>query len=76
MLSENIGSIFGGNKREKQEDYEKEKQKMQVKIGELTLRVDFLKKVRAAREIEHADEAWCADITYIPMERGTPICAR
>lgn len=22
------------------------------------------------KEIKHADEAWCADITYIPMEKG------
>lgn len=44
MLVENVGTIFGGNKREKQDDYEKEKQKMQAKIGELTLSVDFLKK--------------------------------
>ncbi len=44
VVSENIGSLFGGNKREKQEAYEKEKQKMQAKIGELTLCVDFLKK--------------------------------
>lgn len=44
VMNENIGGIFAGKKREKQEDYEKEKQKMQAKIGELTLCVDFLKK--------------------------------
>jgi transposase len=44
VMTEKIGEIFVVNKREKQEDYEKEKQKMQAKIGELTLCVDFLKK--------------------------------
>lgn len=43
-LTENIASVFEGGKRRKKEDFDKEREKLHSKIGQLTVEVDFLEK--------------------------------
>ena len=44
MLAENIVGVFEGNKRAGKEDFEKERERLHSKIGQLTVEVDFLEK--------------------------------
>ena len=44
MLAENIAGVFEGSKRVGKEDFEKEREKLHSKIGQLTVEVDFLEK--------------------------------
>ena len=44
MLVENIADVFEGGKRAGKEDFEKEREKLHSKIGQLTVEVDFLEK--------------------------------
>jgi transposase-like protein len=44
MLTENIAVVFEGGKRAGKEDFEKEREKLHSKIGQLTVEVDFLEK--------------------------------
>ena len=44
MLAENIAGVFEGSKRSGKEDYEKERERLHSKIGQLTVEVDFLEK--------------------------------
>ena len=44
MLIENISGVFEGGKRAGKEDFEKERQRLHSKIGQLTVEVDFLEK--------------------------------
>jgi transposase len=44
MLAENIASVFEGNKRAGKEDFEKERERLHSKIGQLIVEVDFLEK--------------------------------
>ena len=44
MLVENISGVFEGGKRAGKEDFEKERQRLHSKIGQLTVEVDFLEK--------------------------------
>ena len=44
MLAENIAAVFEGNKRAGKEDFEKERERLHSKIGQLTVEVDFLEK--------------------------------
>lgn len=44
MLAENIAGVFEGNKRAEKEDFEKERERLHSKIGQLTVEVDFLEK--------------------------------
>lgn len=44
MLMENISDVFEGGKRAGKEDFEKERQRLHSKIGQLTVEVDFLEK--------------------------------
>ena len=44
MLAENIAAVFEGNKRARKEDFEKERERLHSKIGQLTVEVDFLEK--------------------------------
>lgn len=44
MLAENIAGVFEGSKRTGKEDFEKERERLHSKIGELTVEVDFLEK--------------------------------
>ena len=44
MLVENIVGVFEGNKRAGKEDFEKERERLHSKIGQLTVEVDFLEK--------------------------------
>jgi transposase-like protein len=42
MLVENIVGVFEGGKRVGKEDFEKERERLHSKIGQLTVEVDFL----------------------------------
>jgi hypothetical protein len=44
MLVENIAGVFEGGKRAGKEDFEKERERLHSKIGQLTVEVDFLEK--------------------------------
>ena len=44
MLAENIVGVFEGGKRAGKEDFEKERERLHSKIGQLTVEVDFLEK--------------------------------
>ena len=44
MLAENIAGVFEGSKRAGKEDFEKERERLHSKIGQLTVEVDFLEK--------------------------------
>ena len=44
MLAENIAGVFEGSTRVGKEDYEKERERLHSKIGQLTVEVDFLEK--------------------------------
>lgn len=43
-LVENIASVFESGKRGGKEDFEKERERLHSKIGQLTVEVDFLEK--------------------------------
>ena len=44
MLVENIAGVFEWGKRAGKEDFEKERERLHSKIGQLTVEVDFLEK--------------------------------
>jgi hypothetical protein len=44
MLVENIAGLFEKGKRTGKEDFEKERDRLHSKIGQLTVEVDFLEK--------------------------------
>jgi hypothetical protein len=44
MLAENIAGVFEKGKRRGKEDFEKERERLHSKIGQLTVEVDFLEK--------------------------------
>ena len=44
MLVENIAGVFEGSTRAGKEDFEKERERLHSKIGQLTVEVDFLEK--------------------------------
>jgi len=43
-LAENIASVFEGGKRAGKDDFERERERLHSKIGQLTVEVDFLEK--------------------------------
>ena len=44
MLAENIAGVFESSKRTGKEDFERERERLHSKIGQLTVEVDFLEK--------------------------------
>ena len=44
MLAENMASVFEAVKRAGKDDFERERERLHSKIGQLTVEVDFLEK--------------------------------